>query len=346
MARPGRELIVGLSTDSTFGKVLMFGLGGIFVETLRDVTFVLAPVTLERARGMVREIRGFPLLAGARGESPVELESLAQLLVKVSDLAEAHPEIRELDLNPVFAYSDAAVAIDARISLGGREEGRQRLDRKRILSGMQRIMNPRSVAVIGASNEEGKIGHSVVRNILDGGYAGGVYPVNPRAPDIQGLPAFKSVLDIPGEVDVAVFAVPARFVAAALEECGQKGVAGAVLIPSGFAETGEKELQDEVVAVARKHGVRVMGPNIYGYYYTPVSLCATFCTPYTERGTVALSSQSGGVGMAIIGFSRTNHMGVSAIVGLGNKSDLDEDDLLEYYAEHPNTRVIAIHVED
>src|SRR5439155_13961494 len=144
----------------------------------------------------------------------------------------------------------------------------------------------------------------------------------------------------------AVFAIPARLVGQVLHECGAMKIAGAVLIPSGFAETGNADLQDEVVAVARQHNIRLMGPNIYGFYYTPQNLCATFCTPYDVKGKVALSSQSGGVGMSIIGFSRTTRMGVSAIVGLGNKSDLDEDDLLTYFEQDDNTQVIAMHCED
>ena len=146
---------------------------------------------------------------------------------------------------------------------------------------------------------------------------------------------------MPGPVDVAIFAVPAKFVPQALEEAGQKGVAGAILIPSGFGETGNQELQDEVLAIARKHGVRILGPNIYGYYYTPENLSATFCTPYDVRGGVALSSQSGGIGMAILGFSRSTRMGVSAIVGVGNKADIDEDDLLTFFEHDDNTNLIA-----
>jgi acetyl coenzyme A synthetase (ADP forming)-like protein len=348
MARPGREVIVGAVTDPTFGKVVMVGLGGIFVETLKDVSFALAPVSKQRARDMLAELKGAPLLEGARGEPPVDLDALCDVIVAVSKLVSENPDIAEIDLNPVIARPDGCTAVDARIALArwDPDGARPRPDSEAILKAMRRIMNPRSIAVIGASAEEGKIGYSVVRNILDGGYKGEVHPVNPRLSEIQGLKAYPSISDVPGEVDVAVFAIPAPAVAVALDQAGEKGVAGAILIPSGFAETGNVELQEDVVAVARKHNVRVMGPNIYGYYYTPASLCATFCTPYTERGTVALSSQSGGVGMAIIGYSRTNKMGVSAIVGLGNKSDLDEDDLLEYYAQDPNTRVIAMHVED
>ena len=197
------------------------------------------------------------------------------------------------------------------------------------------LLNPTSVAVIGASAEDGKIGNSVMKNIINGGYKGELYPVHPRADKILGKKVYRSVLDIPGKVDIAVFAIPAKFCAMALDEVGRKKIAGVVMIPSGFAEVGETGMQDELVAVARKHNVRIMGPNIYGFYYTPQNLCATFCTPFDVKGEVALSSQSGGVGMSIIGFSRSNKMGVSAIIGLGNKSDLDEDDLLTFFEQDP-----------
>jgi acyl-CoA synthetase (NDP forming) len=143
-----------------------------------------------------------------------------------------------------------------------------------------------------------------------------------------------------------VFAIPAKLVAGALTECGEKKIAGAVLIPSGFAETGNHAGQEELVAIGRKYNIRMMGPNIYGFYYTPANLCATFCTAYDVKGSTALSSQSGGIGMAIIGFSRSAKMGVSAIVGLGNKSDIDEDDLLAFFEQDPNTNIIAQHCED
>jgi acetyl coenzyme A synthetase (ADP forming)-like protein len=211
---------------------------------------------------------------------------------------------------------------------------------------MKRIMQPTSVAVIGASNENGKIGNSVMKNLINGGYKGQIFPIHPSASEIMGHKAYKSVKDVPQEIDTAVFAIPAKFVAGALIECGEKKIAGAVLIPSGFAETGNVALQEELVAIGRKYNIRMMGPNIYGFYYTPSNLCATFCTAYDVKGSVALSSQSGGIGMAIIGFSRSAKMGVSAIVGLGNKSDIDEDDLLIFFEQDPNTNVIAQHCED
>src|SRR5947208_1970948 len=215
-----------------------------------------------------------------------------------------------------------------------------------IVRQMNRIMKPDAVAVIGASAESGKIGNSIMKNLINGGYQGAIYPIHPNATEILGKKVYKSVKDVPGVIDVAVFAIPAKFVAQALVECGEKKIPGAVLIPSGFAETGNVAGQEEVVAVARKYDVRLMGPNIYGFYYTPKNLCATFCTAYDVKGGAALSSQSGGIGMAIIGFSRSAKMGVSAIVGLCNKSDLDEDDLLTFFEQDDNTHIIAQHCED
>ena len=140
------------------------------------------------------------------------------------------------------------------------------------------------------------------------------------------------------QVDVAVIVIPAKNVADAVMALGEKGVAGAIVISSGFAEIGNDELQRDLVAQAVKSRVRILGPNIFGIYYTPADLCATFCTPDTEKGPTALSCQSGGVGMAIIGYSRSNRMGVSAIVGVGNKCDVDEDDLIEFLARTTTQR--------
>lgn len=341
------EVIVGATTDPVFGKLVAFGLGGVLVEVLKDITFRLAPANPAQAAAMLDEIGGSQLLDGVRGAEGVNRASLARLIENVSHLVSDFPEISELDLNPVFATRAGTVAVDVRILTDfDPAPPRYRPSEDEILAAMKRIMQPDAVAVIGASPEEGKIGNSVMKNLIDGGYRGEIYPINPRAEEILGKQCFKSVLDVPGDVDIAIFCIPARFVADVIVEVGQKNIAGAILIPSGFAEVGEHALQDEVVRVARENNVRLMGPNIYGFYYTPKNLCATFCTPYDEVGKVALSSQSGGVGMAIIGFSRSNNMGVSAIVGLGNKSDIDEDDLLTFFEQDPNTEVIAMHIED
>jgi acetyl coenzyme A synthetase (ADP forming)-like protein len=343
----GHEVIVGATTDSTFGKIVAFGLGGVLVEVLKDITFRLAPTTRDEALSMIDGIAAAEILRGVRGAEPVDRDRLAELIHRVADLVTDFPQLAEVDLNPVLATPTGATAVDVRILVDA-DAAKQpvRFSQQEILTAMNRIMKPAAIAVIGASAEEGKIGNSVMKNLVNGGYQGEIYPINPKATEILDRKAFASIADVPGDVDVAVFAIPAKFVPQALEEVGAKGVAGAILIPSGFGETGNQELQDEVVAIARKYGMRILGPNIYGYYYTPENLSATFCTPYDVKGGVALSSQSGGIGMAILGFSRSAGMGVSAIVGVGNKADIDEDDLLTFFETDDNTQLIAMHLED
>ncbi|MGO1081253.1 acetate--CoA ligase family protein [Inquilinus sp. CA228] len=343
----GQEVIVGAVTDPSFGKLVAFGLGGVLVEVLKDITFRLAPVDRTEALSMLDGIQAAAILKGVRGAPPVDREALSDLIVKVSQLVDAVPEIVELDLNPVFARTDGAIAADVRVVVDFEpKEARPRPSSEAILAKMNRIMRPDAVAVIGASAEDGKIGNSVMKNLINGGYKGAIYPIHPKAEEILGLKVYKSVKDVPGNIDIAVFAIPAKFVPQALIEVGEKKISGAILIPSGFAETGDHAAQEEIVAIGRKYDVRLMGPNIYGFYYTPKNLCATFCTPFDVKGRAALSSQSGGIGMAIIGFSRSTKMGVSAIVGLGNKSDIDEDDLLTFFEQDDATDVIAMHLED
>jgi len=347
MLSGGQEVIVGAVTDPSFGKLVAFGLGGVLVEVLKDITFRLAPASREDALSMLDGIAAAAILKGVRGADAVDREALAGIIEKVSQLIADFPAIAEMDLNPVFATKNAATAADVRIVVDfAPQPVRYRPSQADIVRQMNRIMKPDAVAVIGASAEDGKIGNSVMKNLINGGYQGAIYPINPSATEIMGRKAFKSVKDVPGPIDVAVFAIPAKFVAQALIEVGEKEIPGAVLIPSGFAETGNVEGQNEIVAIGRKYGVRLMGPNIYGFYYTPKNLCATFCTAYDVKGKAALSSQSGGIGMAIIGFSRSAKMGVSAIVGLGNKCDLDEDDLLTFFEQDDNTQIIAQHCED
>ena len=328
MLAGGTEVIVGSITDGSFGKLVAFGLGGVLVEVLKDITFRLAPATKDDALSMLDGIQAHDMLKGVRGGDPVSRDALADVIVKVSTLVSDFPEIVELDLNPVFATKNDAIAADVRIVVDFDYKPRPApRPTEEIVVAMNRIMQPQGVAVIGASAEDGKIGNSVMKNLINGGYKGQIYPIHPKATEILGYKAYKSVKDVAGVIDTAVFAIPAKFVAGALIECGEKKIPGAVLIPSGFAEAGAPELQAEIVEIGRKYDVRLMGPNIYGFYYTPANLCATFCTAYDVKGSAA-------------------KMGVSAIVGLGNKSDIDEDDLLAFFEQDPNTNLIAQHCED
>ncbi|MGH7933535.1 MAG: acetate--CoA ligase family protein, partial [Candidatus Binataceae bacterium] len=270
MLSGGQEVIVGALTDPSFGKMVAFGLGGVLVEVLKDVTFRLAPASESDALAMLDGVAAAEILRGARGGEPIDRKALAGIICAVSNLVNDFPEIRELDLNPVIARHHGAAAADVRILVDfDPPKERYRPSQDEILRAMNRIIKPDAVAVIGASPEDGKIGNSVMKNLINGGYQGQIYPIHPKVPEVLGKKAYRSVKDVPGTIDVAVFAIPAQFVPAALKECGEKKIPGAVLIPSGFAETGNVAGQDEIVKVAREYNVRLMGPNIYGFYYTP-----------------------------------------------------------------------------
>jgi acetyl coenzyme A synthetase (ADP forming)-like protein len=348
MLGSGQEVLIGAITDPTFGPVMTFGLGGILVEVLRDVTFRLAPTSPDEALEMINGIRAAEVLRGVRGGPPVDQRALADMIERVSELVTDFAEFTEVDLNPVLAREDGATAVDARfvVSFEPADGRPPQYSEDEILKTMNHLMRPRAIAVIGASEQEGKIGNSVMRNLVDGGFPGEIYPVNPKASEILGKKVYADVSELPEDVDVAVFAIPAKLVVDTIAKVGDKGIPTAILIPSGFAETGEVELQEQLVDTAREHGVRFVGPNIYGVYYTPSRMSAAFTTPYDEKGPVALASQSGGIGMAILGFSRSTKLGVSAIVGLGNKADIDEDDLLTFFEQDESTNCVALHMED
>jgi acetyl-CoA synthetase (ADP-forming) len=210
---------------------------------------------------------------------------------------------------------------------------------------LKSMLEPRSIAVIGASRTPGKIGYVILKNIIGYGYKGKIYPINPNAEEIMGLKAYPSVLNVPGEVDVAVIAIPAQEVPRAMEECGKKGVKVAVVITSGFSEVGNVELEEKIIKIAREYGVRILGPNIFGYTYTPSNINATFGPLEVEKGNIALISQSGALGIALMGWTIMNEIGLSALFSVGNMADIDVAELSELLADDPNTKVIAIYLE-
>src|ERR1700685_145338 len=193
MLAGGQEVIIGAVTDPAFGKLVAFGLGGILVEVLKDITFRLAPATNEDALSMLDGIAAAEILRGVRGAKPVHRAALAGMIEKVSALVADFPEISEMDLNPVFATEHGATAADVRIVLDfNPAPDRDRPSQAAIVEKMTRIMKPKALAVIGASAENGKIGNSVMKNLINGGYRGGIYPIHPSAAEIMGKKAYKS----------------------------------------------------------------------------------------------------------------------------------------------------------
>jgi acetate---CoA ligase (ADP-forming) len=210
---------------------------------------------------------------------------------------------------------------------------------------MKYLFEPRGIAVIGASQTPGKIGYKVVENIVVGGFKGKIYPINPRGGEMLGLKVYKQLQDVDGPVDVATVVVPAEMAFNAVEECAKKSVKFVIIISSGFSEIGNVAEERRIARYAREHDIRIIGPNVFGMYSAVASLNATFGPADVKSGNVAIITQSGAIGIAMIGKTKVEGIGLSAMISVGNKSDVDETDLLEYLTFQDDSKVILMYLE-
>ena len=210
------------------------------------------------------------------------------------------------------------------------------------------IFNPRSVAMVGASNEKEKMGHLFMSNIISGGWKGKIYPINLKEPEVQGYKAYPTVKDVPDEVDLEIVVVPPKFVPGVMKDCAEKGVKGAVVITAGFKETGPEgaALEKEFADIAKGAGTRVVGPNCFGIYNCNIGLNASMGmgTP-PKGGDISFATQSGAYGMAIFSTAMDRNIKFAKVVAYGNKCDVDDVDAIKYFGEDPETKVIALFVE-
>ena len=196
---------------------------------------------------------------------------------------------------------------------------------------LENLFDPEAVAVIGASSKVGKVGHSLVQNIIENGYEGEVYPVNPKADEILGKKCYPDIKSLPDGINLAVIAIPAKFVPSAVEECGAKGIKAAVVISAGFKEVGSEgsDLEKRLFNSAMVSGVRVLGPNCLGFINTQSKLDASFAANYPKEGNIAVLSQSGALCTAILDWAAQHQIGFSKLISFGNKVDIDEELLIE-----------------
>ncbi len=212
-------------------------------------------------------------------------------------------------------------------------------------SDLDGLFRPASVAVIGASAQPGKIGHSVMVNLIEGKYEGKIYPVNSKADDILGIKCYASILDIPGPVDSAVITIPAQFVLPVVEECGKKGVKALLVITSGFSEVGDRATEEKLVEIAHSYNMRILGPNIVGYLSNSDKLNASFAPFLPFHGSASLITQSGALLIAIDAATYTRRVGFDKLLSIGNQSDLDFADLIAWLNDDPNTSCISLYIE-
>ncbi|MGA1872130.1 MAG: acetate--CoA ligase family protein [Thermoplasmatota archaeon] len=213
------------------------------------------------------------------------------------------------------------------------------------MTDLTRFFKPRNVAVIGASQNREKIGYKTFNNLFTGGFRGGMFPVNLKGEDVCGQKGYKNVGEVPAEIDLALICIPAQYVKQELIECGEKGIPFVVVITSGFKEIGNVELEMELVEVARRYGMRILGPNVFGMIYSPVNLNAQFGPEKVLAGNVAIITQSGSLGIALMDRVFQEGIGVSALTSVGNKCDLSDEEILDFLVSDENTKIILMYIE-
>ena len=339
----GLEILVGGRTDPTFGKVITVGMGGTLVELIRDISIRVLPVTPEDINAMLLELQAYPLIKGFRNEPARDKEGLISLIDKVARFFTNSPAMVEFDLNPVFLYEKGACVVDARIFMTDTLEG---VSSQRQPALLPEILNARSIALIGATPEPNKVGYAVMRNLL--AFPGKLYPVNPKHQTILGRTVYPGLASVPDHIDIAVIVVPARFVPRIVQEAGEKGIPLAIIISSGFRESGKagEDLEHQVLTVARRYNMRIMGPNCLGLMLPHQGLNTTFDPISPKPGKIAFISQSGAIISTIVDWSLPEEIGFSAVISIGNQADLSFEDFLVYAGDDPHTRAIILYIEE
>ncbi len=353
MIPPGREMVIGGIHDPQFGPMIMVGLGGIFVEVLKDIAFRICPIVEAEAHDMIDELRAAALLNGVRGEAGVDKQALVDALLKIGGdnglMLTSGDEIAEIDLNPVIVSQKGAMAADARIILSSSSaKVRSKRTANSTVSALEQfkpLFEPKTVAVLGASTKDVTIANTFIRRMKAFGYPGDIYPIHPSAAEVEGLKAYPSLGRTPEPVDYAYVAIGAERIPDALAEAGGR-CRIAQVISSGFAEVEEgRDLELRLTEKARSANVRVLGPNTLGTYSPRGGLTFPQNAPKTV-GTVGIVSQSGGLSTDIIKRGEWRGLRFSGLVTIGNSADVAPHELLEYYLEDPQTKVVGLYLED
>ena len=350
-ASGGIELIVGLQNDPQFGPVIMAGVGGIYTEVFKDVAFRVLPITKEDAVSMIEDLKGNKILKGFRGMPSVNMDMLATALVNIGKFGtEMAPYYESIDFNPVIFYENDYVVVDAKILLREKPDLEIISKTQPDSQYMDLFFNAKSIALIGASPEAGKVGNSVLESMVKHDYKGKVYPVNAKGyPEIMGIKAYKSLDDISDKVELVVVTVDLKFVPELLKSAAKKGIHNFVVISGGGKELGGERaaIEAQIKELSKQLKIRIIGPNCIGMFNGENRLDCAFqgharmLRP--KNGNVAFLSQSGTVGIAFM--ESSDAFGMSKMISYGNRSDVDEADMIWYLSEDPQTKVVGLYVE-
>ncbi|WP_420450326.1 acetate--CoA ligase family protein [Ilumatobacter sp.] len=349
MVRGNRELIAGVLHDHQFGATVMLGVGGILAEAVADVVFRPAPLTEADAADMIDGLATRILLGEFRGESAVDRDQLASLLVGLGRLATERADVRSVDINPLIVEpSGTLVAVDGLVETGEPADGpaalRPRPDDERFRA----LFEPRGVVVSGASTHPGKFGFVSLHNLLSNGYSGRVFGTNLKEESVLGIDTVADVDSLPdGEIDLVFVCTPAATNPDLLRACARKGISAAFLTSAGYGEAGEegRRAQRELVELADELGILLAGPNGQGVVSTPVDMCLQIVAPYPPAGSIGVASQSGNFVSSFLNHASASGVGISRAVSAGNAAAVGVADYLDFYADDEATSVGLAYLE-
>jgi len=350
MVPKGVELIVGIQNDPQFGPVIMVGLGGIMTEVMKDVAFRMLPITTSDAKSMINELKGSALLKGFRGSEPIDKNMVANMLVQIGKLGVDNADyINSVDFNPVIVYPKSHFVVDAKIILNKEIRKNSISKDKPNIESMESFFTPQSVALVGASATPGKIGNSVLIALGKQDYKGKVYPINPKQESILGIKCYPSLDAITEKIDLVVVCIDLAECGPIMETCAKKGIHNVVIVSGGGKELGgdRATMESQVKELSIKHKIRVIGPNCIGMFNAANRLDCAFQGQErmvrSKLGNVAFFSQSGTMGISML--ESADVFGLSKMISFGNRSDVDEADMIWYAANDPQTKVIGLYVE-
>ena len=346
----GIELIVGIQNDPQFGPVIMVGLGGVLAEIFKDVAFRMLPITTSDAKSMLSELKGSKILKGFRGSKPIDLNMLAKALVKIGKIGIDNADyINSIDFNPIVVYPKSYNVVDPKIILNKEIKNNSISKAKPNTTSMEQFFTPKSVALIGASSNPGKIGNSVLDALGKQDFKGKVYPINSKEESILGIKCYPSLDAIEDKIDLVVVCVDLSQCVPIMKSCAKKGIHNIVIISGNGKELGgdRARLEDEIKELSLKHKIRVIGPNCIGIFNAANRLDTTFFDKTrmvrAKLGNVAFLSQSATMGINML--ESADVFGLSKMISYGNRSDVDEADMIWYLTNDPQTKVIALYVE-
>jgi len=346
MVRGAREFMIGMKRDPLFGPVIIFGVGGIFAEAHKDIALGVTPLEDRDIEGMLDGIRARALLDGFRGLPPVARAALADAIRALARIAEDHPAVTEIDVNPLIVEGATPVAADALVVLD--PDASANLPHAISSPDLTPLFAPRAVTVVGASSDPHKWGGSLLRNLIDGDFSGPIYPVNGRGGTVFGLPAFSSIAELPEAPDLALVALGAAHVDSVIEQCGERGIPVALVVAAGFAEAGEAgaAAEAELVETARAAGVTLIGPNCMGLVATHSRLHAVgFLELRPKPGGLSIVSQSGNIGVQLVTRAERRGIGIDKYVSVGNQASTSALDVLDALGDDSQTAAALVYLE-